>query len=261
MRDDSPQRPTDDNRDAWRAYWQAQGMSWRTEPEIDVEHQAYLAERRAISPDIQKGVYPFRDENGGIKLTRADVEWLLATHESGGYQGPVDWSDPKQRTRDGLDLRGADLRGINVRDLPLAKLRGGLSRDDWHVAPTLHREMAAVHMEETLASRVHLEGAELRTTHYEQADIEGAHLEAANLRDAHFQGADLRRAFFDFDTVLNEVALTDRLCGGHGWRTYGGMGQIWPLWIGLGLGCWAMSMLPERRSAEKKGLRTTEHVI
>ncbi len=28
---DEPQGPTTDDRDAWKAYWQAQGMPWRTE--------------------------------------------------------------------------------------------------------------------------------------------------------------------------------------------------------------------------------------
>jgi hypothetical protein len=95
----------------WNEYWTAQGLSWRTEPEIDAERQWYLAERRAVQPDIEKGIYPFRDEKGGIKLGRADVEWLLATHESGGFKGPVDCSDEQQHGREGLDVRGADLRG------------------------------------------------------------------------------------------------------------------------------------------------------
>lgn len=35
MSDDTsqPQRPTTDDRTAWHAYWQAQGMPWRAEPE------------------------------------------------------------------------------------------------------------------------------------------------------------------------------------------------------------------------------------
>lgn len=60
-------------RAAWRAYWQAQGMEWRTEPEIDEERQLFLTERRAVTPDIERGNYPFRDEKGRITLTRADV--------------------------------------------------------------------------------------------------------------------------------------------------------------------------------------------
>ena len=39
MRDEPHQRPAINDRDAWRAYWQTQGMPWRTEPEIDEERQ------------------------------------------------------------------------------------------------------------------------------------------------------------------------------------------------------------------------------
>lgn len=93
-------------------YWEAQGQPWRTECEIYAKRQAYLSKRRAIVPDIEKGVYPFIN----ISLSRADVEWLLATHENG--QGPVDWSDEQQRDRKGLDLRGASLSRIDLSNLP-----------------------------------------------------------------------------------------------------------------------------------------------
>src|SRR5689334_16109002 len=92
------QRPAADDPNAWKEYWTAKGWPWRTEPEIDAERQKYLAERHAVIPNIEKGIYPFRD----IKLSRADVEWLLATHENG--RGPVDWSDENQYSRSGLDL-------------------------------------------------------------------------------------------------------------------------------------------------------------
>ncbi len=55
------QCPITDDPEAWKAYWEAQGWPWRTEPEIDAERQKYLAERRAIVPDIEKGMYPFKD--------------------------------------------------------------------------------------------------------------------------------------------------------------------------------------------------------
>src|SRR5712691_9014893 len=87
------QRPSTNNREDWKAYWEQQGQPWRTEPEIDSERQKYLAECRAIVPDIDKGTYPFR----GVKLDRADVEWLLATHENG--RGPINWNDKSQRKR------------------------------------------------------------------------------------------------------------------------------------------------------------------
>ena len=69
------QRPTTDDPNTWKAYWNAQGWSWRTEPEIDAERQKFLAKRRAIVPDIGKGIYPFKDIEP--ELTRADIEWLL----------------------------------------------------------------------------------------------------------------------------------------------------------------------------------------
>jgi hypothetical protein len=112
----SLQHPTSNKPEVWKAYWKKQGQSWRTEPEIDVERQKYLAARRGVTPDIGQGIYPFRD----IKLSRVDIEWLLETHENG--RGPVDWSDEHQREREGLDLRGADLG-----DLPLAGICGGLT--------------------------------------------------------------------------------------------------------------------------------------
>ena len=81
---DEPQRPkSDDDRQVWTAYWTAQGMAWRSEPEIDEERKGILARRLTIQPDIQKGIYPFKGE----KLDRKDVEWLLATHNSGGKVG------------------------------------------------------------------------------------------------------------------------------------------------------------------------------
>ena len=86
------QRPANDDKKGWKVYWKAQGQPWRTEPEIDVERQKYLDERRSIMPDIKQGVYPFKN----IKLSRADVEWLLATHEKG--RGPIDWSNQSQRS-------------------------------------------------------------------------------------------------------------------------------------------------------------------
>src|SRR5713226_6676115 len=95
--------PSTDNREAWR-----------TEPEIDVERQLYLAELLARPVDVRQGIYPFKN----IKLERSDVEWLLATHENG--LGPVDYSDETQRNRVGIDVRGADLRHANLQNLPLA---------------------------------------------------------------------------------------------------------------------------------------------
>src|SRR2546423_8988791 len=106
------QRPTTDVSKAWKGYWETQGQPWRTEPEIDAERQKYLAERRAIVPDIEQGIYPFKD----IKLSRADVEWLIATHDN--RCGSVEWNGHSGHENEGLDLRGAILQRVDLHGLP-----------------------------------------------------------------------------------------------------------------------------------------------
>src|SRR6266478_1249550 len=159
------QRPANDDTEAWKAYWKTQGQSWRTEPEIDEERQKHLAECRSISPDIKQGIYPFKD----IKLSRADVEWLLATHENG--RGPVDWSDESQRERNGLDLWGADLRKVDLSGLPLAAMNCG-TKMEWGT------EQADA------AIRMHLEGAIFYDTHLEGVEFHCARLDGATLVNA-----------------------------------------------------------------------------
>jgi hypothetical protein len=53
------QRPTTDDRRAWATYWEAQGMPWRTEPEIAVDRRQFLAEHRTTKPNFEEGLYPF----------------------------------------------------------------------------------------------------------------------------------------------------------------------------------------------------------
>ena len=174
------QRPTTTNRYDWNVYWEQQGQSWRTEPEIDIERQKYLAERRYIEPEFQRDIYPF----SSIKLDRADIEWLLVTHESG--RGPVDSRDESQCRRIGLDLRGADLSHAFLRFLPL----GG-----------------------TLFLNAHLESADLFYAHLENANLINAHMEGADLNGVHLEGASLYNAFFDSATRLDTVTLSDKKFG------------------------------------------------
>lgn len=192
------QRPTNDNKEAWVAYWKTLGQPWRVDPEIDTERQKYLTERRCIIPDIERGNYPFK----GIKLHRADVEWLLATHENG--RRPIDWNNPKQRERQGLDLRGAILKKENLSGLPLACLLGGLG-SKIQILPTSktiatttdQRAKAAVHMEGTDLSKANLEGANLTRGHLNGANIRDAHLKKAELYYAHLENAYLSRTHSD----------------------------------------------------------------
>ncbi|MGZ3616631.1 MAG: pentapeptide repeat-containing protein [Ktedonobacteraceae bacterium] len=188
----SPVRPAADDLIAWRTYWQIQNQPWRTEPEIDQKRQAEHDQRRAIVPDVKQGIYRFK----GMKLSRADVEWLLATHENG--YGPVNWSDETQRLREGLDLRGADLCCVDLSNLPLARLRGGLSEEEWRKAEeNPSRYEAAAYMEKTVLSRAHLEGAILNRIFLERATLSEAHLERADLTSARLQHVRLRNAYLE----------------------------------------------------------------
>ena len=221
------QRPTDDDKEAWTAYWKAQGWSWRTEPEIDVQRQEELTQRRTIIPDIKQGIYPFKD----IKLIRADVEWLLATHENG--RGPINWSDINQRERKGLDIRGANLSGEDLRHLPLAGLYGGLTWDEWDESMEEQLAMAAVHMERVSLREAHLEGAnlfgaylegaefyrayledaELSKAHLERTYLYKAHLGSANLTEAHLENAELGRAQLEGADLENVIFGDEKQIG------------------------------------------------
>src|SRR5581483_322476 len=201
----------------WYQHWQELGQSWRTEPEIDTNRQKELTKCRAIVPDIEKGIYPFK----GMKLSRADVEWLLATHENG--HGPVNWSDENQREREGLDLRGANLCQMDLHGLPLAGLRGGLSGIEWARAPQEQRNMAKLHLESANLADAHLENAYLAGVHLEKANLFRSHLEKADLHtaclegtfltEAHLEGASLRGAFCDAATILSRIFLESKECG------------------------------------------------
>jgi len=166
-----------------------------------------LSKHRATTPNIEQGIYPFR----GMKLSRADVEWLLATHEDG--RGPVIWSDESQRRRNGLDLRGADLRGEDLSRLPLARMRSGLRFDEWEKATPEQREWASVHLENCNLFWIHLNQAKLRNAHLERTNLSWAHLEDADLCEAHLEEANLLRAHLErvhlIGACLEKVNLSE----------------------------------------------------
>ncbi len=220
------ERPAPEGYTSWPDYWKARGMSWRTEPEIDEARQQFLSGRRAIKPVIENGVYPFKD----IKLDRADVEWLLATHESGGMQGPVDWSDEKQRHRTGLDLRGADLRGATLAKLPLARLVAGMVDEEageWippqpgagisasFVPTSLRADEAAANMESIDLREAHLEGAVMSQSSLKEAFLIGAHLEEANLKFVVLDGAWLNGAHCEGAAIPTSSLLDVSAAGAH----------------------------------------------
>ncbi len=187
-------------------------MFWPTEAQIDSERQHYLTCRRAVTAHIESGVYPFKD----VKLSRADIEWLLATRED--VLEPVErGGDERQGAYAGLDLRGALLQQADLSNLPLAHMLGGRS---WLVCPSLTEEqrdlasaqmeradlggahlersfLGGARMEECFLGGAHLEGAYLEGAHLEGANLEGASLRGAHLRCAHLEGANLEGAHLE----------------------------------------------------------------
>ena len=154
--------------------------SWRTEPEIGEARQEQLTRCLVTIPDITHGIYPFK----GMKLMRADVEWLLSVPVKDS--GPDGSGDERQEAL-GLDLRGADLRYTDLHALPLTRLRGSLTREEWDEATTEQRAAAAIL----------LTGADLSEAHLEEAELIEAHLEKVSLREAHLDKADLARAHLE----------------------------------------------------------------
>ncbi len=177
-------RPTTDDRTAWGAYWQEQNQPWRTEPEISPRRQAELEKRRALVPDVKKGIYPFK----GMKLDRADVEWLLATYAG----GPVKWNDEKEREREGLDVRGADLQYANLHRLPLTRLRGGLTFDEWLGAYLYWAQLEGAYLREAQLEGADLREAQLKGVDLSYAQLRGADLSYAQLEEVNFIRAQLK---------------------------------------------------------------------
>lgn len=210
----------------WRNYWRSQGQPWRTEAEIDNKRQQELEQYTTMPLNAEQEHLPF----SGLKLSRADIEWLIAKNRGDGSRIAVER----------LDLRGADLRKARLGGLPFARMQGGLDEDEWLLATDAQREAAAVHLERADLHGAHLEEAVLCGAHLEEADLSGAHLQGANLSGAHLSGANLsgahlegvvlcqahlegvrtfpkpailRGVFFDSTTRLEEVTLGDEQYG------------------------------------------------
>ena len=187
-------RPTTGDPAAWRTYWQTQDQGWRTEREISLERQEELRRCLEIVPDIVRGIYPFK----GMKLERADVEWLLAMHDAG--QGLVNWANEQneqneqKRQRFGLDMRGADLRRTDLHGLPLTKLRGGLTFSEYLDATEAQCNGAAVLLEGANLLRAQLKGANLLKAQLKGANLRKAQLEGTDLQVAQLKGANLEEA-------------------------------------------------------------------
>jgi uncharacterized protein YjbI with pentapeptide repeats len=190
---------------------------WRLEPEISADRQMYLATLRDTPPLSTGDTDPFK----GIKLTRADIEWLLTTHEN--HHGPVDWMDPQQRERRGINLCGADLRGeaghpSNLSRLPLsrANLRGAhLEGVSLHAALLNGVDLSGAYLEGANLSQARLEQVDCLRAHLQSADLSEAHMHRASLRLAHLEGADLRLARLENADVRGAVLAGADLRNAH----------------------------------------------
>ncbi len=187
------------------------GAPWRTEPQIDNERQAYLGRLRATTANIAADIYPFHD----IKLSRADVEWLLATQEN--QLSATERGDAPQHTGTilGLDLRGTHLQEVNLSNLPLTRLVGGRNWLVYPSATTNQRVTASIHLARADLGGAHLEDALLGDAHMEECFLGGAFLERAYLEGAHLEGADLEGAHLEGANLLGAHLEGANLEGAH----------------------------------------------
>jgi len=228
--------------ETWKAYWKEQGQPWRTEPAIDEARQQQLLSYYQGIVDIERGMYPFK----GVRLSRADVEWLLAMEEPRSAELSSRGSKGGNRHKSfGLDLRGVDLSQVNLSDLPLMGLHTGLSlKEGRHATVEQSRAAAAnlakadlsnaqlqgaqlswVTLDEAVLVEAHLEGADLGKaslkqailagTHLEGVDLTKAHLEGATLLEAHLEGAMLLGAYLEGANLLEAHLEGARLAGAY----------------------------------------------
>ncbi len=219
--------------------WIALQRRTNTEPEIDEKQQSVLIACLRTAPHDDPNFFPFLH----WKLTRADVEWLLAhplvdidkleesveemRENSGTLLGQKAATNFRRElyeildNRQRVDLRGADLSGVNLSGLHLAEarleyadlmsadLRGAFLQG----AHLEHAYLIDTHLEKTTLTRAHLQGANLKNAHLEGASLGDAHLEGTNLTRAHFEGAILKGAFFDSATILEGIFLSNTKYG------------------------------------------------
>jgi hypothetical protein len=201
--DSQPRRPSGDDSHAWLGYWRELGQPWRTQPEITEQRQRELAKYQAKDPDPSRSEYPFK----GVRLKRADVEWLLAADRDG--LGHLYWdsddrieedlerllnSDQFEQLSDSeqLDLRGADLVGENLSGLPMARLLGGeelLRVGGWSFSDREPDPNSGIRLERAYMRDAHLDLAELGWAHLEEAWLNEARLRLACLGRVDDRGA------------------------------------------------------------------------
>ncbi len=160
---------------------------------ISDERQNELSRLLTVDVDPSRDIYPFK----GIELTREDVVWLLENH-------PQD-----------LDLRGANLRQVNLSGLTFHRLHGGLTNnEEMQIADQGRREEAVQ------VAAIQMQGANLRSTRFIEATLNHAHLEGADLTEVRLISCELMHAHLD-QARLNAAQIISchleyaHLSGGH----------------------------------------------
>jgi uncharacterized protein YjbI with pentapeptide repeats len=193
--------------ETWQAYWKQQGQPWRSEPPIDQERQQLLASCLQKGVDIEQGKYPFKS----MRLSRADIEWLLAAEEEKSVRERTG-GDHSRKPEPGLEVRGADLSGVDLSRLPLVRLHAGLTLEEGRHATVEQSRQAAANLAKADLSYAQVQGAQLSRATLDEAVLVEAHLEGADLGKAtlrkailagtHLEGADLTRAQMEGATLL-----------------------------------------------------------
>ncbi len=199
-------------------------LRWAREPTISTDRQHYLLERLGTTADFVTGSYPF----AGVRMHRADLEWLLVQPElprarevtrsspglsfhtpGGGVQlrfiggggrptanEPDAWMGFRSERFAALDLRGADLTGQDLSDLPLACVKAGLWEHD-----VLHHRLWTPDMWKAAGTR--FDHCLLVNTELVGAVLVGASFDGARLANTQCRGTDMRYSALDGATIID----------------------------------------------------------
>ncbi len=166
------------------------------------------------------------DEGAPVRLTRADVERMLAAAPANAVDlrgADLRHADLSGLHLSGMNLHGARLDGASLEDTDLraadlggAHLPGArMTRTDLTEAQLEHAYLEGADLRGATLIEAHLDHADLSGAHLEKAALQGAHLRAAHLAHARLDGAHLRGAHLDEATLWGATLYGAELEGGH----------------------------------------------
>jgi uncharacterized protein YjbI with pentapeptide repeats len=168
---------------------------------VDAERESFLLNCLSVEADLSQRLFPFK----GVRLERRDIEWLIAFQQGTVSQTEVPGS-PRQASGF-VDLRGADLRDVDLSRLNLKGMLGGLSDRERFAASQDIEEAASVDLRGATLFLTDLDGAQLAGARLDEAYMASARLQGACLASANLTRADLRSAHLE--DVMIEGAILD----------------------------------------------------